>query len=472
MKVWWVFLSAMIVNAAVMGPAAWAQTKSSQPGTDALPVQRPVASSSLSLDQAIRIAVANHPLIERAYYGTLLAKALTKQTRGERYPWLEASLAGSSGSLRIVSADGRTIHDQGAHGFDPGGALPHHNQNMLTGGLILNQLISDFGYTAHRILSNEADQAASEKQVFTHKAQVILNVQRAYLNVLLHQRLTDLAKATLTQRQATRDRVEALYRNQLRSKLDLDLVEVEVSNAQLALLRAQNDVKQHFAALNNAMGLGTPVDYRLDPVSVSLQSLPPLDGLVTQGLAARPELLGARDKVQASDETLQAIKALNFGSLSAVGVIGLTKYWDVHDSGIHNNQVAPFYGLGATARYPLFTGFKIQNQVAEATHQKGESEQELQQLINEVMLQIIRAYLTQNSNAEQIPVEQQRVDVAREAVTLAQERYRNQLAPIIEVIQANVFLFGAESRLAQLQYIYKTGEVALAYAVGRTYQQY
>jgi outer membrane protein TolC len=457
---------------AVIAQTAGAQMQPSPLEADGLPPQRPLAGSSLSLDQAIRIAVANHPLIERAYYGTLLAKALTKQIRGERYPWLEASIAGSSGSLRIVTADGRTIHDQGGHGFDPGGALPKHNQNMLTGGLILNQLITDFGYTAHRILSSESDHAASDKQVLTHKAQVILNVQRAYLNVLLHQRLTDLAKATLAQRQATRDRVEALYRHQLRSKLDLDLTEVEVSNAQLALLRSQNDVKQQFAALNNAMGLETPVDYRLDPVLVSPQSLPPLEGLVTQGLQARPELLGTRDKVQASDEMLQAIKALNFGSLSAVGVIGVTKYWDVHDSGIHTNQVAPFYGVGATARYPLFTGFKIQNQVAEATHRKGENEQELQQLVNEVVLQIVRAYLTQTSNAEQIPVEQQRVDVAREAVTLAQERYRHQLAPIIEVIQATALLFGAESRLAQLQYIYKTGEVTLAYAIGRTYQQH
>ena len=122
------------------------------------------AGSLLTLDEAIRTGLATHPLIERSRYSTLIAKALTRQTQGERYPWLEASLAGSAGAMRIVTTDGKTIHDQGGHGFDPGGALAHHNQNMLTGGFLLNQLISDFGYTVHRILATEANEAAARKR--------------------------------------------------------------------------------------------------------------------------------------------------------------------------------------------------------------------------------------------------------------------------------------------------------------------
>ncbi|HZH50229.1 MAG TPA: TolC family protein, partial [Nitrospira sp.] len=218
------------------------------PQTPRAEPQNPRAGSLLTLDRAIQIALNTHPLIERAQYGQMLARAITKQTKGERYPWLEASIAGSSGSLRIVSADGRTVHDQGAHGFDPGGALAKHNQNMLTGGLILNQLISDFGYTAHRILANELNEDASDKQLSTHKAQVILNVQRAYFTTLLHQRQVELAASTLQARQAFRDRVSTLYRNQLKSKVDLDLLQVDVSNAEFTLLGRRNDVKQQFAA--------------------------------------------------------------------------------------------------------------------------------------------------------------------------------------------------------------------------------
>src|SRR5919107_6038730 len=144
----------------------------------------PVSKPVLTVTDAIRIGLDRHPSLEQSRYASQAAKAITKQIQGDRYPWLEASVAGTSGSLRIVTTDGRTIHDRGGHGFDPGGALPHHNQNMLTGGLLLNQLITDFGHTAHRILASQATEAASEKAWLTNKALVVLNVQKAYLQCL------------------------------------------------------------------------------------------------------------------------------------------------------------------------------------------------------------------------------------------------------------------------------------------------
>lgn len=431
-----------------------------------------ISGNVLTLIDAIRTGLDRHPSLDQSRYASQAAQAITKQIKGDRLPWLEASIAESSGSLRIVTSDGRTIHDRGGHGFDPGGALPHHNQNMLTGGLLVNQLITDFGYTAHRILAGQATEDASEKARLTKKALVILNVQKAYLSCLLQQHLINVTDATLKRRRAVRDQVESLYKHQLKSKVDLDLIRVETSNAELALIRAQNDLKTNMAVLNNAMGVQGPEHYELQALAIATSSPPDIDTLVIDGLQNRPELLGARDKIQASEELLKAVKALHFGSLSAVGSLGVTKYWDAHDSGIHDNEVAPFWGVGATGRLPLFTGFKIQNQVAEARHARGEAEYERQELANEVVLQIMRAYLTQTTNAQQIALEQERVSYALEALGLAQERYRIGLSPILDVIRATAVAFEAESRLAEAQYIYKTSEVVLAYATGQDYKRY
>lgn len=430
------------------------------------------SSTVLTVKEAIRIGLDRHPSLEQSRYASQAAQAITKQIKGDQYPWLEASIAGSSGSLRIVTSDGRTIHDRGGHGFDPGGALPHHNQNMLTGGLLVNQLITDFGYTAHRILAGHATEAASEKARLTKKAMVILNVQKAYLNCLLQQQLIKVTEETLKRRRAVLEQVEVLYKHQLKSKVDLDLIRVETSNAELALIRAQNDLKTNMAVLNNAMGIQQPETYELQAIAISTSPPSDIDSLVAEGLQSRPELLGGRDKIQASDELFKAVKALHFGSVSAVGSVGVTKYWEAQDAGIHDNQVAPFWGVGATARFPLFTGFKIRNQIAEAGHVRGEAEYELQDLANEVVLQIIRAYLTQTTNADQIALEQERVAYAKEALGLAAERYRIGLSPIIDVIRATALAFEAESRLAEAQYIYKTSEVVVAYATGQDYKRF
>lgn len=465
---------ALVLVAGVL-PAARAEMGRSTPSAEGAASRPPAvkpAGAPLKLDAAIRTGLATHPLIEGARSRAEMAKAVSRMTRGDRYPWLEASAAGSSGSLRIVTTDGKTVHDRGGHGFDPGGALAKHNQNMLSGGFMLNQLITDFGYTAHRILASEAQEAATEKEILTTKALVVLNVQRAYLACLLQQSLVTIATETLKQRRAIRDQVQALYAHQLKSKVDLDLVLVEVSNAELSLIRARNELTQAFAALNNAMGGEGPERYELEPIPIRVTPSSALDDLVDAGLNDRPELLGNRDRLVASEELLRAVKTLNFGSLSAVGSVGITKYGEIHDGGIQPDGVAPFWGFGVTMKLPLFTGFRIQKQIEEAGHHKGETEEELRNLANEIVLQVIRAYLARTTNAEQIALEQERVTFAREALMLAQERYRLGLSPIVEVVRATAALFESESRLSEARYIYKTSEAAVAYATGQGYKSY
>lgn len=446
----------------------------SSPPTRTTTVTRagPTTGTFLSLNEAIRIGLAQHPLLEQSRQTSLAAKAITKQIRGDLFPWLEASVAETSGSLRVTTADGKTIHDRGGQGFFPGAALPHHNQNMVTGGLLLNQLLTDFGYTAHRILARLATESATEKEILTNKALVILNVQKAYFGSLAQQRLVEIAGETLKLRETIRDQVRTLYKNQLKSKLDLDLIQVEVANAELALIKARNDLTQQFAALSHAMGVAGSEHYELEKIPVSVVPAPSPDVLVEAGLKDRPELLGAQERLQATEELLKAAKALDFGSVTAVGIIGVTKYWDSHDNGIRDNEVDPIWGVGATARLPLFTGFRIQNQVVEARHHKEEAKEDLQNLANEVILQVMRAYLAQTTNAEQIPLEQERVSFAKEALSLGQERYRLGLSSIIEVVRATTALFEAESRLAEAQFIYKTSEAAVAYATGQEHKRY
>lgn len=436
----------------------------------------PASSDSvLTMDQAIRIGLQEHPLLERSRYSSMIAQAHTRQIKGELYPWLEASVTGTSGSLRVVTTDGKVIHDRGGHGFDPGGALPKHNQNMITGGLLLNQLLIDFGNTAHRILANQSTEKATEKQHLTHKALVILKVKQAYLNCLMQQSLLKVAESTLQRRTALAKMVQALHAQQLKNKLDLDLILLKVSEAELGIVRAKSDLAQRFAILNNAMGIQGPDQYELEkrPITLSDFNEQDLDPLLQTALQNRPELLGAADHHQAQEELFHAAKSLHFGSVTAVGVAAGTKYGDIHDGGIpKENGIVPFWGAAATLRVPLFTGFRIQNEIIEASHHLGESEQDVKNVANEVGLQITRAYLALIGNAQQIPFEEQRVVLARESLHLAEERYRVGLSQIVDVVQSVTLVFESEARLTEARYLYQSSQAALAHAVGTDYKNY
>jgi len=448
----------------------------SSPSTSEQPATRADVTKSggpfLTLEEAIRTALREHPQVERAQAAALTARAITKQNSADRYPQLEASLAQGAGSLRVRSSDGAQVHAGSGRGFGLSGSLPTHNQNMSTAGLILNQLITDFGYTSHRILASQAEESASEKEILIKKAGVILNVQRAYYTCLMQERLVEITAETLIARKLLRDQVGALYRRELRSKEDYDLALIQVSDVELAQIKSRNDLIQCFTALNNAMGVEGKDQYTLERVSIEVAMPPPAELLVQDGLKNRPELLGGRDRLQASQELLSAVKALNFGSVSAVGVAAVTQYYKAYDTGVKDNETFPFWGFGATLRVPLFTGFMITNQIDEATHRKGEAEQELQLIGNEVVLQAIRAYLSQVAAAEQIRLEEKRVALAKEAYKLARERYRLGLASILDLTTATAALFEAQSLLAEAQYVYKSSESVVAYAVGKDYQKY
>jgi outer membrane protein len=434
--------------------------------------EQTIAGRFLTLEEAVRTALRHHPEVERAQAGALVAKALTKQIKADQYPQLEASLAQGAGSIRVRSSDGAQIHTGQGRGFGLSGALPTHNQNMSTAGLILNQLVTDFGYTAHRLLAREATEASSEKEIFIKKAQVILNVQRAYYTCLMQERLVEITAETLAARKVLRDQVRALYKRELRSKEDYDLVLIQVSDTELAQIKAQNDLAQCFTTLNNAMGMEGIARYALERLPIEIIPPAPAEVLIEEGLKDRPELLGGHDRLRASEELLSAVKALNFGSVSAVGVAAVTQYYQAFDTGVRNNETFPFWGIGGTLRIPLFTGFMITNQIAEASHRKEESEQDLLLIGNEVVLQAIRAYLTQTTAAEQVRLEQERVALAEEAFKLANERYRLGLASILDLTTATAALFQAKSLLAEAQYVYKSSEAVVAYAAGKDYQKY
>ena len=85
------------------------------------------------------------------------------------------------------------------------------------------------------------------------RALVLVSVQRSYLNSLKRQRLVQIAEETVRERGIIAGQTETLYRQQLKSKLDLNLVRVELVNAESLLVRSRYDLKSSFAELNRTM---------------------------------------------------------------------------------------------------------------------------------------------------------------------------------------------------------------------------
>jgi outer membrane protein len=406
------------------------------------------------MQQAISLALEKHPVIASAQHALRAGEARTEQARAPLYPQVSASIIGTAGSLRSNAF------------LRPSGSLIQPNQTDFTTGLTVSQLLYDFGQTSARIAANQLAAQALNDDVMTQKANVVVNVQQAYYEGLKRQRLVQIAEETVREREIIKRQVDSLYRQQLKAKLDLDLVQVELSTAEVDLIRAKNDLKASYANLNNTMGVTDLKEYVLEDAAASVAEARPLDSLLALSVDKRPEMLAAHERVQAAEQRLHAVKDQGFPTIQAVGAAGDTEQLE----GRPNLREGGWWGAGVALSVPLFTGYLIQNQVEEANEQYQEAQSAARNVEQTIRLEVTNAFLTVQTLAQQIKAIEVLVNQTKETLQLARQRYQLGLSSIVEVTQGEVAVTSAETKLAETLYEEKAAEAQLARAIGEGLQ--
>lgn len=430
----WVLVAPMVLNG-----LAWSQPPASPPE---LPL--------LTLREAIQTGLDKHPVLQSAEFAVQGAEARVKQAEAPYYPQVGGVAAQTNGALRTNAV------------LRPAGSLISPNLSDMTVGVVASQTVYDFGQTASRVDAQRSDKARFEKEALTRRADVILAVERAYFAASARKRLVEIAEQTVRERDVIKKQVETLFRNQLKSKLDLGLVQVQLSDAEFLVIRARNDLAAAFAELNNTMGMEGPAIYKLEELPVTFEPPRILNELMSEAMERHPELLALKQRIRTAEHRIRAAHAQNFPTLQVVGSAGDTE----HISDRPQLQEGGWWGVGAAVSVPIFTGFLIQNQVAEATAQQREVQAVFRTAAQKVQQQVQDSFLDVVTLIEQIKVIQEQVKIARESLSLATQRYRLGLSSIVEVTQSEVAITAAETRLAETQYSAKIAEARLLYATG------
>ena len=412
----------------------------------------PPRGSFLGLQQAIELSLDHHPLVQEADASLKAANARTEQARSIYYPRVEANFDTAAGAGRLNPR------------FLVGGFLVQPNLSQYVGGVSVNQRIFDFGYSQNTVNAAHLAERAQEQDINARQALVVLQVRMAYFVSLKQQRLVQIAEETVRERGIIKAQIEALHRQQLKSKLDVDLVQVELTNAESQLVRARNGLKSGFANLNRAMGVTGAEDYVLEDLPIEVRPQRPLESLISDSLS-HPEFRKSKELTASADAKITASKRQYLPTVSAYASGGDFQVYD--SSRTLSTQTGGWWAAGGFVSMPLFTGFMIENQVREAKAQKAAAEAASLNIEQALTQQVTNSYLDTVSFAQQIKLGEEQVKTAQEALGLAKQRYKLGLGSVVEVTQAEVALTGAQTRLAEAQYDYKIAEVTLAYASAR-----
>jgi outer membrane protein len=402
----------------------------------------------LTLAEAERLAVANNPQLSAAQFNAAAASQVPLELHANFEPTL-------SGAFTGVGADAGSR-------LAAGGLNNPVVYNRVGSGLLLSQLVTDFGRTGNLVDSARLHAQAQDQVTQATRAQILLAVNRAYFGSLRAEAVLKVAQQTVDARQLLADQVSALARSNLKSTLDVSFANVNLSGAKLLLVSAQSDVKAAYAELATAIGL--PGQYGLGGFTLAPEPMPDLlpdtvDSLMDQALRARPELASLRLEQNAAQRFAQAEKALIRPTISVAASAGFVPSSDV--------QVPGRYGaVGVNVNIPIFNGHLYRARRTEAELRAKAAAQNVNDLANRVARDVRIAYLNASNAFERLTLTAQLLDQARLALDLAQRRYDLGLGSIVELSQAQLNVTGAEIAGSTAQFDYQVQRANLSYQTG------
>ncbi len=190
---------------------------------------------------------------------------------------------------------------------------------------------------------------------------------------------------------------------------------------------------------------------------------------MVRAMEDRPELRSQEKRISQADERVQAARALNYPTISAIGMSGVIHFSDAPTNqygGSHPGQTNLWWGAAATVSIPIFTGFLLENRAAEAKQDRYKAEQRQRDVSNRVRMEVAEAYFTVQTAKQEIGVAENQVQAARSAWQLASGRYRMGLASVVDVTTAATAWLAAEVNLADARYGVQVAAVALEFSIG------
>ncbi len=405
----------------------------------------PLLADPLTLEEAHKIALQNHPQIAAAKYTAAAAEQFTKEARSAYQPALSASLTG-------VGADSGSR-------IAAGGLNNPVVYNRLGSGVTLSQMITDFGRTSNLVESAKLRAQAQSETVDTNRSQVLLGVDRAFFGVLRAKALTQVAEQTVNERQLIVDQVSTLARNRMKSDLDVSFAKVNLADAQLLLSSAQNQYKAGLAELATALGIPGQQSFDVVDSGEPQPLTDAVEDLVRQALNQRPELRSLRLEDSAAQRFAKAERALMFPSVSTFAATGLAP--------AGQETIPNRYGaIGVNLNVPLLNGGLFSARRDEAEYRSRAVDQNLKDLENRVVRDTRVAYLNAANAFDRLGLTKQLLDQARMALDLAQSRYDLGLSSMVELSQAQLNLTSAQISATAARYDFQLQKQVLEYQTG------
>ncbi|HJR67198.1 MAG TPA: TolC family protein [Gemmatimonadaceae bacterium] len=406
------------------------------------------APRPITLDEAVQLAQRNAPLAVQSRGQLRSSDATVRGAYAAFLPDVNLNMSRAwEGGTRTVQA-GRPVDDEGPWSSSAGASMSIQ--------------LFDGGSRFHELRRARAQQDAAEANDIDQRFQIALDVKQAYYDGLAARESEAAARTQLEEAQQQMRTATARMAAGAATKSDSLRTVIQIGNAQLALITAQNALRTAEATLTRLVATPfpvTPAEDTLSPQSISMDSTS-LAQLALDGPAIRE----AAAQWQVARASQKAARSSYFPSIS----MSYSRGSNGDDLGYGWND--PFRyssNLRFTASYPLFNRLNREEQRVSADVQEANSAAALRDAQFAARQQLSQFLGALRTAEARIAIQSASVAAAEEDVRVQQQRYAVGASRLLDLLTSQTELNNARAALIQARYDYRIAKAQLEALVGR-----
>lgn len=402
------------------------------------------------LTALIDAGLADSPDVLLAAARVRRAEAMVQQAGAASQPTLDAD---AEGGVRKQSAN---------NGF-PKQFLPEGWQDN-------GQLSVSFGYDLDLWGKNRAALAAATSEaraaaIDAAQARLILTtgITQAYFELDRLYRQRDLAVAAQENRQAARGLIGRRLVQGLENRAALRQADAEISRSEEEVAAIDENIAlrrhQHAALIGAGPDRGATIT-RPNLAKAPTGGVP--EGITTNLIGRRPDIVAARERVEAASSRIAEARAGFFPSVNLKGLIGLQSL------GIGNllQSDSIFGNAGPAISLPIFQSGALQGQFRGARADYDVAVATYNAAVLAAYQEVADAVTRQDSARQRLVAARDALAASEDALTIVRRRYAGGLASYLEVLAAERGAEGSYLAVAMLEANQQAAKLALIRALG------
>ncbi len=415
----------------------------------------------LSLHDAVRLALRQHPSLEAGRSAIQAAEKRVEQARGAYLPKVDYSETFlRSNNPVVVFSSLLTQHQFSEPNFAIGALNRPDALNNFQSHLTVDQVLYDAGRTRLAVRSAQLGRDLSEEDQRRATMQVIANLVRAYHGAAVAAESLKVADEAVRSAEADLNRARAIRDAGMSTDADVLSIQVHLAAMREQQIRRRADLEVAHAALNDALGL--PLDRRhtlttaLAPASIAPLELAEYE---KDGVERRPEM--RQSKLASSLAETQGSQA----GASFLPQIVFHGGFEADRQRFINRGGASWLA-SVSLRWNLFNGFADRARIDEARFGLQRARAVEKEAESQIRLHVRRAYADFRAAEQRIEVARAAVAQAEESLRITRNRYESGLSNVTDLLRTETAVLEARTRRLNAVYDQRMAAVSLALASG------